>query len=186
MTDTERPPVGIGQTIFVAQAWTYGTHIVPCPVCYGQLFVRIILGNGETVTVECDACGKGFSGAQGTVDEPCAGSSVTPKIVEGVLLDGGWKILSDHNQFRWGEHAFASEEEAEARRVVLFAQALVDAAESAERQRTYKRKGPTWSVHYHRNCLKKAERDVAYHSAKLSDARARQRTPRAESTENVG
>lgn len=40
---------------------------VPCPVCAGKLALVVILGDGEEVGIECDNCGKGYSGPQGHV-----------------------------------------------------------------------------------------------------------------------
>jgi hypothetical protein len=172
-------PVQIGQTVYEAQAWCYGDKLVPCPVCYGQLFATLILGNGEQVKVECDACGIGFDGPRGVVNEPCAGSAVKALVVAGLAFDGdGWKVLDQHNYGRkWGEETFATEAEAEARRVVLFAEAAKNAEERTFSQREYKRKKLTWLVRYHREHIKRAERDLAYHTRKLSDAVARQRKP---------
>ena len=172
-------PVQIGQVVYRARAWSYGDKRVPCPVCFGQMFVTLILGNGEHVKVECDGCGLGFNGPQGFVNAPCPGSSVTPLSVAGFVQDGrGWEIIDTNNsRHRWGEEAFATEAEAEARRAALFAEALRDAAEAGERQARHKRKGLTWKVRYHRDCIKRAERELAYHSRKLSDDLARQRKP---------
>lgn len=42
---------------------------VPCPVCYGNKVVTVILGNGDEVAVECDYCGKGWQNALGYVTD---------------------------------------------------------------------------------------------------------------------
>ena len=168
----------LGQMAYEARAWSYGDQLVPCPVCYGQLFATLILGNGEHVVVECDACGIGYDGPRGVVNEPCAGSRVDTFVVAGVLVDhdGGWKALDHSGSGRkWGDEAFATAEEAESRRVVLFEEAIKGAEDRTLRQREYKRKKLTWLVYYHRKGITTAERDLAYHTRKLSDTLARQR-----------
>ncbi len=173
------PPVQIGAKVFAPRAWSYGDNRVPCPVCYGKLFVILELGNGERVTVECDGCGKGFEGAQGTVNEPCAGSRVDAVTVTGFRLIGDqWRILAgDHGEIRWGVEAFATLDEAEVERERLFAEEVKTAADRAYSMAQHKRKSVTWHVRYHRDCLARAERDMAYHTQKLSDALARRRVP---------
>lgn len=179
-------PVEIGQTVYTARAWSYGDHFVPCPVCYGKLFVILELGNGERVPVECEACGIGYDGPRGVVNEPCAGSAVGSFVVSGLLQRGDdeW-YLFDRDQCssgnRWGSEVFATEALAEAQRAVLYAAAKEEAAHAAMRRWEYLRKKPTWLVHYHRKNIKRAERELAWHTQKLSDARARQRTPTQES-----
>lgn len=171
------PPVQIGAKVFVPRAWSYGDNRVPCPVCYGKLFVILELGNGERQAVECDGCGLGFEGAQGTINEPCAGSRVDAVTVTGFRLIGDqWRILAgDHGEIRWGVEAFATEAEAEIERERLFAEEVKTAADRAYSMAQHKRKRVTWHVYYHRNGLKKAQKDVEYHTRKLSDALARQR-----------
>lgn len=167
----------IGQTAYEARAWSYGDKLVPCPVCYGHLFATLILGNGEHVTVECDACGIGYDGPRGVVNEPCAGSRVDTFVVAGVLQNGdGWQAL-DHSGGRhaWGDDAFATFLEADARRLVLFADAVRDAERRTSQQREHKRKKLTWVAYYNRRGIKTAERDLAYHTRRLSDTLARQR-----------
>jgi len=170
-------PVQIGQTVYEASAWSYGDKLVPCPVCYGQLFATLILGNGEQVKVECDGCGIGYNGPRGVVNEPCAGSRVSSFLVGGLAWNwGSWLILDTSNHGRkWGVEVFATEAEAEARRVVLFEEAAKDAENRTFSIHKSKRKSPTWLVRYHREGIKRAERDLAYHTRKLSDAVARQR-----------
>ncbi len=170
------PPVNVGATVYVARAWSHGDHRAPCPVCYGKLFVILELGNGERLPVECDGCGRGFGGPQGWVNEPQAKSSVETTRVTGFRLMGDrWRILTDGHEVEWGVEAFATEAEADARREVLYAEAVKDAAEQAYRTASAKRKSVTWTVRYHRDCLKKAQKDVEYHQRKLSDSLARQR-----------
>ena len=59
----------IGDTVYVAR---YGRESVtlPCPICFGKLKVELILGNGDSVVLPCDYCGKGHFGIpQGVVTE---------------------------------------------------------------------------------------------------------------------
>lgn len=154
---------------------------MPCPVCFGKLAVVLILGNGEHVTVECDACGRGFDGPQGWVDDPCPSSRVEKVTIDGLKMDyGTLKVTANHSTLTMGVDAFWTEAEAEVVRVALFAKAQVDAANNAHMRHGYATKKLTWTVSYHRAELKKAKRAIDYHTIKLSDALARQRKPKPE------
>jgi hypothetical protein len=171
--------VQIGQTVYETRAWPYGDKRVPCPVCYGKLCAVLELGNGERVTVECEACGLGLDGPRGFINEPCAGSVVRAFVVAGFVQDGEeWRVLEQSNRgnYRWGVEAFGTEAEAEARRAVLYAEVVEDAAYRSLRKDEYLRKKPTWLVRYHRDAIRQAERDLAWHTRKLSDAVARTRS----------
>lgn len=178
MTEPTNPPVAFGATVYEARAWSYGDHEVPCPVCYGNLCVVIELGSGERITVECDACGLGYDGPRGVVNEPCAGSEVCSLKTGGLVFEGnGWWILNDYRKLHWGVDVFATREEAEVRREILFADAEREAVNRGESIAAHKRKSLTWKVRYYRDCLRKAERDVAWYGTKLSDGLARKRKP---------
>jgi hypothetical protein len=58
----------IGQKVFAACYRREGVR-KPCPVCYGQTKVKLILGNEEEVILPCDYCGKGFDFPKGYVTE---------------------------------------------------------------------------------------------------------------------
>jgi hypothetical protein len=40
-----------------------------CPICYGNLKVTLTLGNGDTCIIECSACGLGYDGPRGYINE---------------------------------------------------------------------------------------------------------------------
>lgn len=180
-------PVEIGQQVFVAHAYSHAKVWAPCPVCYGKLAVTLELGNGERVSIQCDACGLGFEGPQGRVREYRAASGVRAAVVDGVQVqNNGWRIIVAHAGSEiWGETVFATEAEAEARRVVMHAEVEKDAEHRCMQQREYKRKKPTWLVRYHREQIKRAEKDLAWHRAKLPEATARLRTTGEQLAERI-
>jgi len=56
----------IGDKVWVSRVRSTD-EVIPCPVCFGDMKVTLILGDGTHVEVECDYCRKGWMGAQGVV-----------------------------------------------------------------------------------------------------------------------
>lgn len=69
---------------------------VICSVCYGNKTVMVTLGNGEHVAVECDACGIGYSGPRGYINEYSYTAEVKPFTIEKVISmhGGAWYLAS--------------------------------------------------------------------------------------------
>ena len=172
MTTTNSPPFEFGQTVYVAKAYAYGEERVPCPVCDGKLFATLILGTGEVVPVECEACGLGFAGPQGYIMARKPVSSVSPVVVTGLSRDGAeWLVHTNYSVYR--DDVFATEAEAEARRVELHQEAERQATQQNENSMRPKRKKLTWSAYYHRNQIKDLRRQVEWHESKLREIPAK-------------
>lgn len=141
---------------------------VPCPVCAGSKVVTVLAGE-EKFAVECDACGLGYRGPQGTVTEyhydPHAVSFTIASVVR--LDDDGWSVKStDGAQAR-----FRDLRETEAEALDVSKAAYLAQEEHNMRQRRHRRKGvskATWTVRYHTDAIKKLERELAYHRGKIS------------------
>jgi len=58
----------VGEKVWIASHGRQEFHD-PCPVCFGKLFVTVILGNGELVETPCSYCGLGFDGPRGWTTE---------------------------------------------------------------------------------------------------------------------
>lgn len=56
----------IGDVVWAA-AITHKTVIEPCPVCFGNKQVTLILGNGDQVILPCEYCQKGFDQPTGEI-----------------------------------------------------------------------------------------------------------------------
>ncbi len=141
---------------------------VPCPVCFGNLAVEVILGNGERVGVPCDGCGHGFDGPRGVIEEwshePSAQKFVIAEVSS--MHGGRWALNSVTGAYAQFEDLKRTEAEA-------MAQAVQNAAAQEEsnmrsRQRTRKNvQKSTWSVRYHREQIKDLERQLLWHRGKI-------------------
>lgn len=167
---SDLPKFNIGDEVFVAEASAYDRIEVPCPICFGDCFVQLILGNGETETIECSGCGHGYEGPRGVVTRSTASSRVRQGTITGVSrghFGDGWR----YEVGGYGaevEHIFRTAEEAEAKRAEMFDEAVRQAQENFDAQMQHKKKSHAWSVRYHKDCIKDAERKIAWHTARLA------------------
>ncbi len=160
-------PFAIGQVMWMA-AHQPRKVTKPCPVCFGHLEVKVILGNGELATVPCDACGLGFNGPQGTVEEYEYDPQVEQFIIAGVqsMYNDRWYVVSTTGATCDFNDLWDTKELAETR-------ALLNAHEQRERnmqtlqtkKKSIQRHG--WSVRYHRDKIKDLERQIAWHKSRI-------------------
>lgn len=169
MAHTLVAPFTIGDTYWLPS--TSPRHeIEPCPVCAGTKFVTVLAG-AERFVVECDVCGLGYHGPQGTVGiyhyDPHAEAFTVASVVS--MRDGEWTVKSTTGTEAVFHRLCATEAEA-----LMQSKAAYLAQEDHNmRQRGHRRKGvskATWTVQYHRNAIKKLERELAYHRGKIAPA----------------
>jgi len=175
---SERPPFEFGQTIYVATAQAFSEDCVPCPICAGKLHVTLTLGDGTTTPVGCEFCAGGYSGPKGYVTKHGPSSSVVVSTVTGLTRgkffdDNGWHVEgTGHVSERVSAgNVFDNEADAEARRGVLHAAAAEQSRDNFESQFKRAKGKTTWTVGYHRSCIKDLERKLEWHRGKLSAGR---------------
>lgn len=174
------PAFALGQIVWYASASPHGLVEVPCPVCFGKLEVQLILGNGETQGVACNACERGFGGPTGVFHERTATSCVKSGAVTGMSMRDGVMVYEVDG---WGRNdAYATEAEAEARRLVLHEKAEKDAARVNEHIIEQGKKKLTWSVSYHQSCIRDQERKILWHYEKLRLSREKELAKKSKKT----
>lgn len=167
----------------VGQRWwapkVYPTQVVlPCPVCFGQLAVTVVLGDGEEIGVPCEACGRGFDGPRGTIVEYDHAPAVDEFIIAGVksMHGGRWWLVSTAGAEANFEDLRASESEA----MVESARRCAENHERNMQSRQHKRRATanaTWSIQYHRKCISDLERQIAWHQGRLLPSQRRKKPP---------
>lgn len=143
---------------------------LPCPICFGQKTVRVILGDETIVQTPCDACGIGYEGSRGVVTDyeriPRAGR-VT---ITSVSINDGEKrevrYGSDHRSLS-PEDLFDEEAPALARAEVLRRE-----ADEAEAKRSdYGKRSTTqklsYSIGYHMAEARRDRKSAEYHEARV-------------------
>jgi len=150
---------------------------VPCPVCYGNKSVIVVLGNGDEVQVECGFCNRGYNPPSGYVTEyvqlPRAEQmTITRRSIE--EGSGGEKVeyASTHYGL-YPERMFDTYEEA-----------LACADEMAEQDKIKKENNPkykneksySWNAGYHMKSAEKCRKEVIYHEEKAKICKSHSKT----------
>lgn len=166
-------PFVVGETYYRAMHQPERVR-VPCPVCNGNQSVEIILGTGEHMIVSCEACGLGFERSRGYIEEYQYAPRAVPFTVgsiDGYSFDE-WELSSQLGEKTSGSYLYRNE-----------ADALAESQRQSDEQqrenaRSYSQtkksaKKMTWSIRYHRECIKDLEMKIAYHVGEISAKEAR-------------
>ncbi len=166
----------IGDKVWYASYANRETTVL-CDDCYGTGLLHVTLGNGETFAIECTNCVSSDWSRKPTgymkrynYEKKAEYSTITGVNITGngvgytISVNGGMYTI------RTPEEISDTEEGA-----LLYASKLAEEAEVAatDRFNRCKENGKrtwAWNVSYHRKCIKEAERQLAYHKAKLSIA----------------
>ena len=144
---------------------------MPCQACYGNRAVTVILGNGEQVSVACEACGKGFSGPMGTEQSFTYEPSAKPFTVSEVTWMSGseWTLKSQEGHLASFDRLVTTPGEAlELSKVRIQECVEANMKRSAANSR-HSIENSAWSVRYHEKCIKDAEKSIAWHRSKVSE-----------------
>ena len=147
-----------------------------CPDCFGKLRLTVILGNGEYISIECAGCSAGYEPPRGYVVVYEASAQIQEMTISGIEVsqDEPAKYRSLCYSLK-EENLFRTKEEADVR-----AQQLADEHTKEEKDRFNRKEKDTrtwaWNARYHRECIKRAEKDLVYHQGKLliSSAKAKE------------
>lgn len=144
-----------------------------CPICAGNLAVEVVLGTGEHVGVPCEACGKGYDGPRGYIEEWV----YEPRAFRFEIAG----IDSMHAERWWvnsttGGHADVGDlRDSEDEALEVSKQRCAAQYERNMESRAHHRKRTaehTWSIAYHRKEIADCERRIAWHKSKI-EARKR-------------
>jgi hypothetical protein len=134
----------------------------------GTRIVTVIYGD-EPVRMDCEACGLGFEKPQGVIKEykftPKAELFVIAEVCS--LYSGRWSVRSTTG------HTSDFNELCETEEAALAVSGLkcAEQEESNMRSRMHKRnsaKRATWTVRYHKQCIADLERQLAWHTARIT------------------
>jgi hypothetical protein len=156
----------IGDKLFLASCDNQDKHIL-CPDCLGKKRLTVIMGDGEYVSIPCANCGTGYNEPSGYVRIYEYMPKVREVIITGVQIAQGQptEYRSDCYSLQ-EENLFKTKEEAE-----IKAKELADKHSKEELDRFNRKEKDTrswaFNVSYHRQCIKRAEKDLEYHRGKL-------------------
>jgi len=162
----------IGDKVWYAKTGTKEKS-VECPECFGKKFLTVILGDNSKVTIDCAGCARGYEPPKGYVIYYEWGVDVREVTIQRMEIKpdevtyGFWDCYSAET-----DRIFSTKEEAEKR-----ALELVEEHNKEELARIYRKEKNnhtwSWNVHYHRDCIRRAEKDLIYHKAKLEASKGK-------------
>lgn len=169
----------IGQSVWLA-LWDSSDNYVTCPDCGGTGRLRVTFHDETQVSVECQRCGPGYERPTGSIKVYDRRARVVQAMITGAEIDGmkvEWK--TDQHYRLPEDEIYDSEADAMAAAIVK-----ADQANREERERIQKKEKDTrswsWNATYHRRCLKEAQRQIEYHTAKLAVASLKAKEAKAD------
>lgn len=159
----------IGQHVWYA-GWESAPARIVCPDCAGEGRIRVLLPDDSMVSVDCVACQRGYARPSGYLE--CYDRHAVAKVV----TITGLEMRDGKTEWQTSENYRTSESDLFDNEIDAYAAAKVKAeqADKEERGRIGKKHKDTrswaWNAHYHRNCIKEAQRQIEYHSSKLAVA----------------
>lgn len=175
MAATIELPFEIGTTFWLADAGPRAV-MVPCPVCAGKREVTLILGDGEHVRVPCEACGWGYDGPRGVIQEydhtPTAKPFTVARLVS-MYWDGDYIIADELDNTTNFSYCYATEAEALAEAERRAEKAREEQYDRRQRQRRADGSRYAWSVRYHRERIQNADANWRGTTAKSRPTGAR-------------
>lgn len=161
----------LGQEVWWARFDATESSVL-CPDCFGKRHITCIMGDGTEVAVDCENCKVGFEefsrGRIKIYDRAPRAEKTTIVGMDASYEKVEYKVP---NSYRVHEDRLWETEEA----ALEMAQILADDASSEELARIANKENNTkswaWNATYHRKQIKRAQRDIDYHTKKLDVAR---------------
>lgn len=176
-----KPKYQIGDVVWVGE-WKAYEVSEPCPDCGGTRALKVILFDGTEYIIECEGCKRGYEGPYGIVRRTAYRPVVVELQVQGVG-QGCWSDEIGKWKYQVGYEAGGTcYQEIIEDEVFIDEQSALNFAISKGRQleineaaRVLMKDKPAktwaWHVTYHRREIKRAEKNLVYHTAKLNAAK---------------
>lgn len=158
----------IGDLAYLVHAGHYEKKI-PCFACNGQKFITIIDGFGKEIKPECTHCNEGL----GTPPSGFNTAWEYQAIVSAIFIDSILKNSDGDFEYNHTTRVFKTREEAEEAGKELIKELEKQQEKNFKWRKHDANKSWSWHVGYHRSNIKKAEKDIEHHSAKLGLAKSK-------------
>jgi hypothetical protein len=149
----------------------------PCPICFGQKTVRVILGDETIVQTPCDFCGIGFEGSRGYVTDYERTPRVERVTITSVSIVDGEKrevrYSSDHRCLS-PEDLFDEEAPALARAEELRIEADEAEAKRSDYGKKSSRQKLSYSIGYHMQEARRDRKSAEYHEGRVVVLKAKE------------
>ena len=160
---------------------------ITCPDCLGSARVKVVLGDGTEVSIECGGCNPGgYNPSLGRIKQYEFSASARRYTVTGIRTSATNPTEYELDNFGGSSYTIGEEgalfaTEAEA---VAYGEARGKELQAEENRRllmkTKDSKSWSWNYSYHMKCIKDLERQLEYHKqkAQVCKANARQASPK--------
>lgn len=173
------PKFKIGDTVWYAQMKCV-PRSVKCPECFGLRYLTVILGDQSEVTIECAGCASGYNPSKGYVDYNAWEPSTIPVTIKGMDVRENETTYWFQEGYGTSKDAiFENRDSAEIRSLELADEHNQEEIAKIHRKEKNNRTW-SWHVHYHRDCIRRAEKEIAYHSSKLEVAKLKAKEDKAQ------
>jgi hypothetical protein len=157
----------IGQEVYyIESSLNYGKEI-PCPMCFGKLEVKLILGDGEECKVECGFCRRGCEEPSGmaTTWEPVANLKKA-KITGMNIEKDEWIYILGFSHLKESE-IYATEQEGGPIRQTTYNELMRKKEEWFRDHFIEAKENQIWNAGYHRRQIKDHEKSIEWHRLRL-------------------
>ena len=161
----------IGDKVWYAQRKSVSKKML-CPECFGQKTLTVILGDGSHVSIDCAGCASRYEPHTGYVAYNEAITDVSEITIDRIEETTSETEYGFSGCYRIKENEmFINKEGAEKRALELAQEHNKEVMEGINRKEKNHRTW-SWHVHYHREFIRRIEKDLVYHKSKLEVARA--------------
>jgi hypothetical protein len=145
---------------------------VTCPDCLGKKFIFVRLQTSEELSIDCDLCKSGYYGSLGYVQFSEFQAHVERMEVTGIEVrtpsgkpEERVRYSFNYGYF-YGCDVFLRADHAEERAEFLMREYTKKEEENFNGKYNHKRNW-AWNVRYHRECIRRAQKELVYHTSKL-------------------
>lgn len=159
-----------------------------CPICFGNLVVKLILGNGEEVILPCECCARGYNPPTGYVEEyeyVNTPQLVTITNITTTVSESGTKTEYKASPYVYEmDQLFPTEEEARVKGIELKAELEKEQETKAKYLKEKASKSFSWNAGYHLREAKRLRKQAEYHEKKAVLCKARSKDVKGEEDES--
>lgn len=164
-----KTPFEIGELYFLPKHNITSVQI-PCFVCAGKKVVRVIDGYDVEWNVACEACGLGYEGSRGWVNEDSYEPMAKPFTIKEVIhfsSPESWSLVSKEGDCAsWNMLKRSQQDALQCSREFLERIIEENHRRTASQKKLILQK-KTWTLRYHRKCLDRFERQKDYHNRRI-------------------
>jgi len=173
----------VGQQIWIGDFSPLAPLHEVCPDCGGTGRLRVTFHDETQVSIECRNCAAGYDPPTGRIVVYCNRAAAKKSIITGLEVHGDkvrWHVDACAGSYRIVDDEDAFETEADA---LAWAEKRAATYEAEQRDKISRKEKDThtwaWNASYHRNNIKRAQKDIDYHTAKLNVAKVKAKLPEA-------